>query len=235
MRRWIFRRPETVLIWALVGMLVLIGGCCGPGPQRPLRPWFPPCDPSPCGQSCWEAEPWGAGLGNPARRQTEADLACQGCLPTPPAPAAYYPGPLSWLFARLWWPYGPGFAGCGERYWSPWVADPPDCCDPCDGYGQWTGSPRGTGYSSMYPNLFPGGVSSGIPMETEPAVAPTPAPRARPGCSECGKGHQARSVRPPTPSAANTRQPFIDPRVYPTGYSNLAQRPWQAYRDPITR
>lgn len=29
--------------------------------------------------------------------------------------------------------------GCGERYYDEWISDPPDCCDPCDNCGNWTG------------------------------------------------------------------------------------------------
>ena len=29
--------------------------------------------------------------------------------------------------------------GCGEVYIHPWINDPPDCCDPCDCHGNWTG------------------------------------------------------------------------------------------------
>ncbi len=29
--------------------------------------------------------------------------------------------------------------GCGEVYWDEWLSDPPDCCDPCDDCGNWTG------------------------------------------------------------------------------------------------
>ncbi|MFO0868502.1 MAG: hypothetical protein U0935_06095 [Pirellulales bacterium] len=29
--------------------------------------------------------------------------------------------------------------GCGEIYWDEWLSDPPDCCDPCDGCGNWAG------------------------------------------------------------------------------------------------
>jgi hypothetical protein len=32
--------------------------------------------------------------------------------------------------------------GCGEVYVSEWISDPPDCCDPCDQCGNWTG-PQG--------------------------------------------------------------------------------------------
>ena len=28
---------------------------------------------------------------------------------------------------------------CGERYWSEWFNDPPECCDPCNDCGAYTG------------------------------------------------------------------------------------------------
>ena len=30
-------------------------------------------------------------------------------------------------------------SGCGEVYWGEWTNHPPDCCDPCDNCGNWTG------------------------------------------------------------------------------------------------
>src|SRR5690606_32343758 len=30
-------------------------------------------------------------------------------------------------------------SGCGPLYWNEWLSDPPDCCDPCDNHGVWTG------------------------------------------------------------------------------------------------
>ncbi|HTU27108.1 MAG TPA: hypothetical protein VMF30_17000 [Pirellulales bacterium] len=29
--------------------------------------------------------------------------------------------------------------GCGEQFWNPWWNDPPNCVDPCDCYGNFTG------------------------------------------------------------------------------------------------
>lgn len=241
MQSWLFPRPEKVLLWALFGMVVLIGGCCSPGPLRPLRPWFPPCDPTQCGQDCGEAGLCAAPDGQ-AQGPSEADWACQGCLPAPPLPPRCYPGPLSWLFARITWPYAPGFAGCGERYWSPWVADPPDCCDPCDYYGQWIGQQPATDYSSMYPNLFPGPIYSEDPVETESESTsgavwgPGARQPARAACPQCGQGYQTRSGQRPgwVPLwGANRFAPNAE--VCPAGYSNLAQRPRQPYRDPVAR
>ena len=33
-----------------------------------------------------------------------------------------------------------GCKGCGDVYWGEWISDPPDCCDPCDQCGGFTGS-----------------------------------------------------------------------------------------------
>jgi hypothetical protein len=30
-------------------------------------------------------------------------------------------------------------SGCGKLYWSDWHSQPPDCCDPCDGCGNYAG------------------------------------------------------------------------------------------------
>ena len=30
--------------------------------------------------------------------------------------------------------------GCGDVYWGEWISDPPDCCDPCDSCGGFSGS-----------------------------------------------------------------------------------------------
>jgi hypothetical protein len=30
-------------------------------------------------------------------------------------------------------------SGCGEVYWGEWTNHPPDCCDPCDNYGNYVG------------------------------------------------------------------------------------------------
>ncbi|MEN6458472.1 MAG: hypothetical protein ABFC63_06035 [Thermoguttaceae bacterium] len=65
----------------------------------------------------------------------------------------WHRGPLSCLFA-LFTPCGwYGGCGCGERYWGDFYSDPPDCWDPCDSHGNYTG-----GGSSMTSS---GTVSSG--------------------------------------------------------------------------
>ena len=34
-------------------------------------------------------------------------------------------------------------SGCGERYWGDFYSDSPDCCDPCDGCGNYAGCGSG--------------------------------------------------------------------------------------------
>ncbi len=77
------------------------------------------CDP--CGDPC--AEPCGDAC---------CDASCGPC------DGCGQPcGPLSWLFGIFSWGYCG--SGCGECYWSDFHSEPPDCCDPCDRCGNWTG------------------------------------------------------------------------------------------------
>ena len=47
--------------------------------------------------------------------------------------------------------------GCGEIYRGDYASDPPDCCDPCDGYGNFVGPGHG-GYRARYnPSHYVGG------------------------------------------------------------------------------
>jgi hypothetical protein len=54
----------------------------------------------------------------------------------------WHRGPVSWVFALIMrgfcWNSYDG-CGCGERYWGDFYSDPPDCWDPCDGHGNYTG------------------------------------------------------------------------------------------------
>jgi hypothetical protein len=182
-------------------------GCeddCGPvygprgravrGPVAPRRAWMTddcgddcgvacgrPCRPSvarrcaPCGDPCWD--PCGD--------------CCYG--------RCWHRGPLSCVFALLmgdcWWG-----RTCGERYWGDFYSDPPDCWDPCDCYGNYTGnfgktSCRGCnrrpgryytdGYAEGYidEGMDVGSmpVSEGkIISQSDRAVSPAPAPVAQP-------------------------------------------------------
>lgn len=39
-------------------------------------------------------------------------------------------------------------SGCGQLVWDEWIDNPPDCCDPCDDCGNWTG------VQSCFPRLL---------------------------------------------------------------------------------
>lgn len=61
-------------------------------------------------------------------------------------------------------------SGCGDIYWGDWISYPPDNCDPCDDWGNWTG-PNGccgpshletlaTGWSNLWGYRTGGGKGS---------------------------------------------------------------------------
>jgi hypothetical protein len=97
----------------------------------------------------------------------------------------WHRGPLSCLFA-LFTPAYWGGRGCGERYWGDFYSDPPDCWDPCDCNGNYTGRCHhcGGGYSDGYGGGRPAQV---MPPSDENAVPqgdregnPAPKPAAQP-------------------------------------------------------
>jgi hypothetical protein len=76
---------------------------------------------------------------------------------------------------------------CGECYWSEWFNDPPDCCDPCDCYGNYAGPKYHPVMHAAYhdePTLAAPG--HGVPtpasqgMEEMPSPVPNGAPRSAP-------------------------------------------------------
>lgn len=83
----------------------------------------PACEPA-CGPSCEPA------CGPP----------CGSCADPCGDPCSYrgHCGFSSW-FARLFLPYSWCGGSCGEIYWGDFHGDPPDCCDPCDRCGNFTG------------------------------------------------------------------------------------------------
>lgn len=116
---------------------------CGPAYGPMQRPGYRTARVYAEGDGCCDTS-----CGRPCRRPN-----CVSCTPCvdpcidPCGPGYYgrpwHRGPLSCVFALFspcnWW--GPH---CGERYWGDFYSDPPDCWDPCDGCGNYTGS----GYSS---------------------------------------------------------------------------------------
>jgi len=57
-------------------------------------------------------------------------------------------------------------SGCGELYISDWINYPPDCQDPCDCHGNFTGGGKGAKYW---------GPPSGIPVQIEADETDVPA------------------------------------------------------------
>ena len=157
-----FGEIEMTKRFILVGMIsaLLLGGsgCCVLSPivHRPFGPGTA-CNPEHCGPVCPTAcatcEP---GIELPYERVRPAPCdsfcppdcgpPCGRCGPCGPR----FCGPLSLIFALLSGPTWCG-DGCGEIYWGDFHGDPPDCCDPCDCHGNYTGvntGPCGCGYES---------------------------------------------------------------------------------------
>jgi len=69
---------------------------------------------------------------------------------------------------------------CGDTYWGEGISDPPACHEPCNRSGQWTGHGgcascnRGGGYEGGDVSPAP----DGVPVENDPALEPTPAPKS---------------------------------------------------------
>lgn len=100
--------------------------------------------------------------------------------PAPTCDAPYGPpyapcGPLTWLF-RLFDGDGWCGGGCGEVYCGDWASDPPDCCDPCDRLGNYTGGGvAGYGGASGYGGVqYPSTVPQGTGVAAAPRVVQPP-------------------------------------------------------------
>ncbi len=97
--------------------------------------------------------------------------------------------PFRWIgslfYAGTW--CGPS---CGNTYWGEGISDPPDCHDPCNRTGQWTGRGgcancnhgggyQGGGYQGGDMSSLPDGatIQDDPPLEPTPALAPPKATR----------------------------------------------------------
>ena len=146
----------TLLVCLFACVLAASSGCCHLNSMfcYPFGRCIAVCDPTPCGvlgcgsAPCETCGPACAG---------DCVSACEPCADSCAAPCGdvcsdascgscdgcgYPYGPLSWLY-RI---FSCGYrgSGCGECYWSDFHSEPPDCCDPCDRQGNWTGG----GYSA---------------------------------------------------------------------------------------
>jgi hypothetical protein len=134
---------------------------CGPAPCAPAacgpcgQAACGPCGPAPCG-----------GCGH-----------CGACCP--PLGIGILRG-IAHLFSPATW----CGCGCGQYYWGDFYGDPPACCDPCDGCGNYTGPTcnacAGNGVAS-YGNACPS-CQRQAPVAAPPAkpnaYPVTPAPQA---------------------------------------------------------
>jgi hypothetical protein len=63
------------------------------------------------------------------------------------------------------WPCGKTWCGpqCGQVFWHEWFSHPPECCDPCDKCGNYTGATRQSGYPSPFNSPYEAGYQQGGP------------------------------------------------------------------------
>ena len=106
------------------------GGACGSTACGPAA-CVSTCEPvrDDCGTAC------GGACGGACSEPCET--ACGQCAGASSAACGLPCGPLTWLFAIL----SHGYCGesCGEVWWGDWDSAPPDCCDPCNRCGEYTG------------------------------------------------------------------------------------------------
>jgi hypothetical protein len=157
-----------MLIGLLGGLLTTNTGCglfqavfCWRPSQTRYDSGYGNCDDGACGPTCGPTCRRGAMCARRAYAVSECDSCGGDCGPSgcgrvvgrssgscedpcgdPCGSGCYarcwHRGPLSCVFALLapsTWCGAP----CGERYWGDFYSDPPDCSDPCDGYGNYAG------------------------------------------------------------------------------------------------
>jgi hypothetical protein len=198
---------------------------CGPacGPRRPLYPARPMRASGDCDCGCGDV------IGRPCRRAACASCGacdepcgdscdCGGCGT---CGRPWHRGPLSCVFALFtpcsWWG-----GGCGQRYWGDFYSDPPDCWDPCDGYGNYSGGGHSAG---VYGDGISGsGVSTG----------------GGGGCRNCGaanrgagavydnySGGPSRGESIPAGEIVSQRERTVRTSARPTTQPHKAARPQQ--------
>jgi hypothetical protein len=97
------------------------GGCCGPNR---------------CGSGCGPGVDGGRGsLFCRSYEQRMADSDSYNCGHCNTPVGCCNGGIKGWLNSQA-----TGCKGCGDMYWGEWVSDPPDCCDPCNKCGDYTGN-----------------------------------------------------------------------------------------------
>ncbi len=153
---------RTLFVCLIAWGLAFSGGCaCGPWMGAPFGPGTlcdpgdgcGTCGPAACGAVCEGAcdSSCGSSYG-PALAPVPLDgpacsacgEACGGtCGSACNDPCRVPCGPLTWLFDLLHQGYHCN--DCGEIWWGDWHGAPPDCFDPCDRCGNYTGRAGATG------------------------------------------------------------------------------------------
>ena len=162
---------------------------CGPArcPARPLA-----CA-SRCTQSCSDCDtccetpcgrPCRAPCGSCSSCCTTCGDSCTDSCGDGGCGHCWHRGPLSCIFALFTPAYWCG-RGCGERYWGDFYSDAPDCWDPCDCHGNYTGGCHSAGGGCR--TCGGGSTDEGASMpgekvlsQTDQAVGPTPRPATQP-------------------------------------------------------
>ena len=136
------------LLWAsLAGFVCLSGiGCCCLR-QCGSRVGGMGCVGEPCCGSCGEVGDCGCGevAGDCGCGMAPTDCGCGIAAPSCGTACGGCDDCASTcgVRCRRGWPLLRAIFGCagcsGNWYWSEWYSDPPDCCDPCDGCGNWNG------------------------------------------------------------------------------------------------
>ncbi len=187
--------------------LVSSAGCC-----TYCRPGYCPgmvCDPDRCAADCCEP------TCDPCRQQCCDPCGDSCCDPCCHEQCGYYSpyhhyGVLTFL-GRIFSPYHSWYGrSCGERYWGDFYGDPPDCHDPCDRCGNFTGRMGycdngcyGHGcYGRGYPAMARRGGVYGIDYSCSGPVMDVHPEQLKPAAASNPKPHKA--VRPPR-SRANSQ------------------------------
>jgi len=173
---------NVILAGLLAGLLACSTGCGVIGTI--LRCPFGPgtmCDSAYCGPSCTAdcGPSCGACRGAPCAAEPCAscepcgDPCCGPCCGACIGPVR----PLRWLW-RLFHPVC-WDGGCGDVYWGDFHGAPPDCCDPCDRLGNWSGGGYGGSVSGGCEHCADSGVPSAqasqIISQTDRVVEPAKA------------------------------------------------------------
>jgi hypothetical protein len=203
----------------------------------------PQCGPGAgCGDACGLTSGCGTGCGcgnacgcGPCGDECPGGCTCGCCGPGPLYYAARLFHPLRW--------FGCYNNGCGEMYWGDFHGDPPDCCDPCDRMGNFTGSTSGVCGGGCRDCGCGGGAPAenyGTPAQASPTRAlPDPQAGSDDGVDPSRVGEPTKAPVIPSkagyytssrrPQQQMRRQPQQQARRYPQQYQQYP------YRDPYQR